>query len=85
MMKRRNHVVVVVSLVVLGASAVLGATVQSSSPCLRSGSTIATENVATSTLCASGIDVGCAIAIPVHQGQHLVEWGISQGCFGPKL
>lgn len=85
-MKLRNHVVVVVSILVLGASAILGATVQSSSSCPLSGTTLPSATVATAELCASGVAASCLlIPPPVHPGQHLIEWGASEGCFGPKL
>lgn len=82
-MKLGDHVVVVVSLVVLGASAILGATVQSSASCPWSGT--ASENAASTELCARGVDAECLPAIPLHAGQHLVRWGVTGGCFGARL
>jgi hypothetical protein len=84
-MQFRNHVVVVVSLLVLGASAILGATVQSTTSCPVPGTMSQSENVATSELCASGIDAGCLPPpLQTRPGQHLIEWGVTGGCFGPK-
>jgi hypothetical protein len=85
-MQLRNHVVVVVSALVLGASAILGATVQSTTSCPFSGATTSSDNIATSELCASGVEPGCLLPpTPEHPGQHLVQWGASGGCFGSKL
>jgi hypothetical protein len=86
MMQFRNHVVVVVSLLVLGTSAILGATVQSTASCPIPVTTSQSENVATSELCASGIDAGCLPPpLPVRRGQHVFGWGVIGGCFSSKL
>jgi hypothetical protein len=85
-MQFRNHVVVVVSLLVLGASAILGATVQSTTNCPIPVRMSPSGNVATSALCASGVSAECVLPpLPTETGQHVVVWGVNGGCFGPKL
>jgi hypothetical protein len=83
-MQLRNHVVVVVTLLVVGTSAILAATVQSSTSCPTPATPSLTMNIATSELCVGILDEGCPpVPQPVAVGHNLRLWGVQQGCFGP--
>jgi hypothetical protein len=68
-MQCRNHVVVVVSLLVPGPSA-----------------DVRVRERRDLKLCASDIDAEClSPPLPTRPGQHVIEWGVTVGCFSPKL
>jgi hypothetical protein len=84
-MQLRNHVVVVATLLVLGTSAILGATVQTTASCSIPAMS-QPESFTTASLCSSDPDVGWCPApkIPVSPGEHVITWAVTGDCFGPK-
>jgi hypothetical protein len=87
-MQFRNHVVVVTTIVVLGASAILGATVDSNEACMTpisaSGSASYSQFSTTAATCSGATELSCATTPPVAEGQYVHLWGVQGGCFGPK-
>ncbi|HEY1760950.1 MAG TPA: hypothetical protein VGG17_00010 [Acidimicrobiales bacterium] len=83
-MKFHNHVVVVITLLVVGTSAILGVTVASTSSCQGTAATFSSHNVVLSQLCTNELELTCATSLPGSAGSNVHLWGVQEGCFGLK-
>jgi hypothetical protein len=83
-MKFHNHVVVVITLLVVGTSAILGVTVASNASCPGPAAASLSHNVVMSQLCTNERELTCATSLPVASRSNVHLWGVQEGCFGPK-
>jgi hypothetical protein len=81
-MQFRDHLVMVVTLLVVGASVILGVTVQSTPACPIASTT--TSHTFVVETCSNQNELTCAASLPVSVGPRMHLWGVQSGCFGPK-
>jgi hypothetical protein len=85
MMNARNHIVVVIVVLVLGLSLILGVTIQSepARPCPASLTSYLQGQLATARLCTGVLRGSCRPPFSAPAGQHVVAWAVTGGCFEP--
>jgi hypothetical protein len=83
-MQFRNHVVVVVTILVLGISVILGVSVGSTVACPVPTMSSASDNVATAQLCSGPLDLACIPRSSASYGPAVHSWGVQVGCFQPN-
>jgi|HubBroStandDraft_3_1064219.scaffolds.fasta_scaffold980958_1 hypothetical protein len=82
-MQFRNHVVVVVTVLVLGVSVILGVSVGSTVACPGPTMPSAAHNVATAEVCTGMPALACIPRSSVSYGPGVRSWGVQVACFEP--